>query len=372
MLNTVTIRNFKSYKNATIPLSPLTVLIGANCSGKSNAIESLRLASLFAQGVNLDELNKQFGKGGISRGIGAELYYDTSQPIEICCDVAGSQKTFSIPPLNAKQHYSHDSNEIRAGLFFFSDHATVASESLIHISFLDAHPCEMRDYTQKSNRALATNASNLSAVLYSLCKTPDTKAYLLSFLKNLPEQAITDIRFVVTPRDEVMVRLVETFGGKERITDADLLSNGTLRVLALGAFLLSVPEDSVAVVEEMDNAIHPSRAEMLVAQMLAIASRRKLRILLTSYNPALLDALPHASLPDVVCCYRDTEEGDSRLMRLGDMCKYPELVAQGTLGGLVTRQILDRYLHDTNTPEQEKANALAWLKNLSDGVNAPH
>ena len=45
MLSSFTIQNFKSYRDATLKLAPLTVLIGANASGKSNAIEGLRLLS---------------------------------------------------------------------------------------------------------------------------------------------------------------------------------------------------------------------------------------------------------------------------------------------------------------------------------------
>ena len=50
MLSSVTIENFKSYRKATLKLAPLTVLIGANASGKSNAIEALRLLSWIAEG----------------------------------------------------------------------------------------------------------------------------------------------------------------------------------------------------------------------------------------------------------------------------------------------------------------------------------
>lgn len=34
MLSSFTIENFKSYREATLKLAPLTVLIGANASGK--------------------------------------------------------------------------------------------------------------------------------------------------------------------------------------------------------------------------------------------------------------------------------------------------------------------------------------------------
>lgn len=45
MLTAFTLEDFRSYRQATLPLSALTVLIGANASGKSNAIEGLRLLS---------------------------------------------------------------------------------------------------------------------------------------------------------------------------------------------------------------------------------------------------------------------------------------------------------------------------------------
>ena len=56
MLTAITLENFKSYRHATLPLSPLTVLIGANASGKSNVIEGLRLLSWLAQGQRLSAI----------------------------------------------------------------------------------------------------------------------------------------------------------------------------------------------------------------------------------------------------------------------------------------------------------------------------
>ena len=154
--------------------------------------------------------------------------------------------------------------------------------------------------------------------------------------------------------------------------DADSLSDGTLRVLALAAFLLAAPAGALLVVEELDSGIHPSRVKDLVRQMLSLARQRQVQILLTSHNPALLDALPYDALPDVVCCYRDSTEGDSRLVRLGDLPKYPAIMAQGTLGELVTRQVLDRYLHDTPTADEEKAAALDWLEQLRAATERTH
>jgi len=140
-----------------------------------------------------------------------------------------------------------------------------------------------------------------------------------------------------------MVQLHETFGGKAVPREAALLSDGTLRVLAVAAALLSIPEGSVLIVEEIDNGVHPSRAEKLLSDIQKIARERDLRVLLTTHNPALLDALPLDAVPNTVACYRDPQEGDSRLIRLEELESYPELVAQGSQQGFLTAATLSPF-----------------------------
>lgn len=107
-----------------------------------------------------------------------------------------------------------------------------------------------------------------------------------------------------------------------------------------------------------------TRAGKLIKGVKQIAELRKLRVLLTSHNPALLNALPDESLGDVLCCYRDLDEGDSRIVQLKNMDRYTELVAQGLLGNLMTQGILGRFLKDKTTDDERKDNALSWLDNL--------
>lgn len=242
--------------------------------------------------------------------------------------------------------------------------------NLRNVVFLEPHPEKMRGYSYLKDDVMMEDGNNLSSVLYKICNGDDRykKDQMLKFVRSLPEQDIIEIRFIKTERNDVMVRLVESFGGKESVFDAPVLSDGTLRVLAVGATLLSAPQGSLVVIEEIDNGIHPSRAESLILQIKGIAEARGLRVLLTSHNPALLDAIPDESLGDVLCCYRDPELGDSRIVRLDDLDRFPELMAQGTLGELVTRQVLDRFLKDKTTPEERKQAALSWLMELKNGV----
>ena len=62
MIRKVRVENYKSIANLTLDLGRLTVLIGANGSGKSNILEAIALASAAAQ----DKLDNEFL---ISRGI---------------------------------------------------------------------------------------------------------------------------------------------------------------------------------------------------------------------------------------------------------------------------------------------------------------
>ena len=162
-----------------------------------------------------------------------------------------------------------------------------------------------------------------------------------------------------------MVSLTETFGGSSTPYEAPLLSDGTLRVLAIAAGILSSP-GPVVVIEEIDNGVHPSRAAQLLDQMSRVAKKRNLRVLISSHNPALLDALPDDAVPDVVFCYRDPEDGSSRLTSLSDIPDYPELVAQGTVGHLMTHRIIERFVKERPEPGATKSACACLAERASE------
>jgi len=237
-------------------------------------------------------------------------------------------------------------------------------QALGQILFLDPDPRRMREYSFENETELIGDGRNLSGVLYNLCQDSSRKNEILDFIEALPEQDFQNISFVETPRSEVMLKLTESFGGRDEAWHAPILSDGTLRVLAVGAAVLSAPEGSLIAIEEIDNGVHPSRAGMLLENIQRIAQKRNLRVVLTSHNPALLDSLPEESIPHVVCCYRDPDEGDSRLVRLEDLRKYPDLVARGPLGRLMTRGIIQQYLHEQVDPDAQRKKDREWLESV--------
>ncbi|ACY16591.1 AAA family ATPase [Haliangium ochraceum] len=66
MLLHLSLKNFKSFRKAEIPLGPLTLLVGANASGKSNIRDALRILHGIGLRYSLAEvLGEKYGPGGI-------------------------------------------------------------------------------------------------------------------------------------------------------------------------------------------------------------------------------------------------------------------------------------------------------------------
>lgn len=438
MLTSISLKNFKSYQEASLPLAALTFLIGANASGKSNVLEAIRLLNWLSKGSRLDDIARSIQTGdAVVRGQASDLFrkqdisltlgcrFDNPElqgwdEFEIAIGLVNDQlvvtgenvsgKGQAVPLYQVDGSANPHSDEISVaynnfkrgknkphipcsnrqaifyqietpGRFGANDEesqrvvplvAKLIRETLRNIVFLDPQPSVMRGYAYQKDDQIKEDGQNLSAVLYRISQNQLEKIKLLDFVRSLPEQDITDIQFIKTDRNDVMVRLVESFGQHSRSVDAPLLSDGSLRVLAIGAALLTAPVGALVIIEEIDNGVHPSRAAELVRQLQTVASERQLRILLTSHNPALLDALPDGALGDVTVCYRDQRGGDSRLARLGDLDRYPELVAQGPLGQLMTRRVLDRFVKDRSTPEERQQNALNWIEKLRQATLGEH
>ena len=240
---------------------------------------------------------------------------------------------------------------------------------LSQVQFLDPVPSAMRSGSFPSDDRLREDGRNVSAVLFNLCLSSPQKQQVLEFVRSLPEQDIRDIDFLKGARGDVVVTLEESFGGVSRRFDATQLSDGTLRALAIVAALLSVPPGTLLVIEEIDNGLHPSRAKHLMASIDKLARLRSLRVLITTHNPALVDAVPMSAVPDIVLCYRDPKEGDSRLIRLDERPDYPALVGQHSVGELMTSGQLERAARVIGDPtEARQAQASAFVEQFLAGV----
>ena len=89
MITRIAVEQFKSYRTAALPLAPLTLLIGANASGKTNVIEAVRFLSLLARGRRLDDIFQSVQREDVAiRGTVGDLAYGGSGAFALGCSLS--------------------------------------------------------------------------------------------------------------------------------------------------------------------------------------------------------------------------------------------------------------------------------------------
>ncbi|MBQ1782174.1 MAG: AAA family ATPase [Gammaproteobacteria bacterium] len=216
---------------------------------------------------------------------------------------------------------------------------------LQQIFVFDPIPSHMRDYKPFSDQ-LQADGSNIAGVLAALApeRKVEVEATLTSYLKALPER---DIQRVWTEpvgkfQTDAMLYCQEGWMGYQdgetdsaaHTVDARGMSDGTLRYLAIVTAMLTRQPGSLLVIEEVDNGLHPSRATVLVEMLRTLGKERGIDVVITTHNPALLDAAGAAMVPFITVVHRDNTTGASLLTLLEDIQQLPKLMAAGSLGRL--------------------------------------
>ena len=419
-------QNFKGFDEAALDIShPLTILIGPNGSGKSNAIEGMELLGYLAQGKPLHgitDINRGGNleiRGGLagcpSDGgtftLGCSAIYTKWNPQQLFdyrltvsvkepgvlheSLISSSENLMIFEDAMEDPNILSGSIRIRYNNFarggrkpieaasagrsvlsqysqFAHDHAKIKecnslinafSQRLKALFVFDPQPSRMRTYERIGHSVLLKDGSNLSSVLYALKDYDNARSSLerlLAWIKQIPEEPFEEIDFVTTNLNDVIFVLKTNHG---QIIDARLLSDGTLRSLAVLTALETAKQGSNIVIEEFDNGLHPSRVNVVIEAMLDCCRRNRIRAIVTTHNPATLNALDNEQLDGVHICTRDLETGNNRIFKLLDLPRHEELLESGRLGDLVTRRIVDKYLAP-GFEERRKENTIKWIESL--------
>ena len=229
----------------------------------------------------------------------------------------------------------------------------------------DPNPNLMRSYERVGDIILKRNGSNLSAVLYGLSTGDEdqraTLQRLLEKIRQLPDEPYRKFDFTLTELKDVIFGFQESSGYK---VDARVLSDGTLRTLAILTAFETVAAGSRIVIEEFDNGLHPSRVKVLAEAIAEVAQNRHLQVLVTTHNPATMNFLTREQLEGVVLCTWDDENRSASLVRLYELPRYDEFLERGRLGDLVTRRVVEQYLAPGFEKQRQKK-VLDWLESLS-------
>ncbi|MBD2120097.1 AAA family ATPase [Trichocoleus sp. FACHB-262] len=413
MLKKLILENWKSFRYAELPIDPLTILIGTNASGKSNALEALDFLSRIASGQEIKSAltgDRSIPpiRGGV-QGIAFKPEIPFRLTIQVqgrdeytdylyCIDVETKPKTqlhaeaLKQTRKPSKKHQEflertlfeakvpssqslgitlevHDTpgsqrelefqrvssvlSQIKGFSMDLVESTHIASQALQRIFVLDPIPSMMRDYSPLSE-ALQRDAANIAGVIAALPEQDKShiEATLAAYVRHLPERDIHKVWAEPVGRlhTDAMLYCEESWvpGGEPTVIDARGMSDGTLRFLAILTALLTRPEGSQLVIEEVDNGLHPSRADLLLKMLREIGEQRQIDVLVTTHNPALLNALEPEMIPFVIVTHRDSQTGESKLTPLEDLKNLPKLMASGPLGKLAEQGSIERSLSSAN------------------------
>jgi predicted ATPase len=412
MITKLTLKDWKSYELSYLHIDPLSILIGTNASGKSNALDALLLLNRLASGAMLTSALKGDGaqsavRGGVewaARQPGSvfelgliyradELtdyeYIFEGRVAESRCDLNSEQLTRikyrpgkdgkrksqagnirllrtdacheNSPTIvarlyNEKQGTPRQLSRAHAVLFQLEgqklrqeiqDGISAVIVALRDIFILDPIPSHMRKFSPLSDR-LEADAGNIAGVLAALPRDrqSEIERTLTEYATKLPER---DIRRVYAEtvgkfNSDAMLYCEEHWldEGTPPTVDARGMSDGTLRFLAILTALLTRPQNSLLVIEEVDNGLHPSRARMLLDMLKTVGKQRGVDVLVTTHNPALLDAMGTAMVPFITVANRDPLTGCSVLTLLEDIEQLPKLLAQGPIGHLSSKGLIEK------------------------------
>ncbi len=221
--------------------------------------------------------------------------------------------------------------------------------ALNNIFILNPIPSHMRYFSPLAEK-LANDASNIAGVLAALPDDQRAKveSTLQKYVRALPEKDIQRVwTEKVGPFETDAVLLCEEAWKSDSLptkVDARAMSDGTLRFLAILTALLTLPEQSQLLIEEVDNGLHPSRSDMLIKMLRTVGANRHIDVLASTHNPALLNRLGPDMVPFVVVAHRNPQTGCSDLTLLEDVANLPKLMASGPLGEVTASGALERSL----------------------------
>jgi energy-coupling factor transporter ATP-binding protein EcfA2 len=340
VIETVWFKNLRALQNVEVPLSPLTLLIGANGSGKSTVLDGLHgLSQVVANRTHADPIGEVFrgrwdprrirtnGQDGRIE-IGAVLDGDPQAKFAVRLDATEQPQHSATLVVSGNNGLAQSQAEIKQ---FLASGTVVPLGSCVRLR-LEAEAIGRESYSADERPRLAYDGSGLPSVIAWLAgNEPDHLAAILEGFKRVIPRAL---RFR-TPRKSITIRepmsvLVDgqpLEGTRERKVPADrlevelrgagwvpadLLSEGTLLALALVTALNMPDRPRLVLLDDIDRGLHPT-AQRSIVDLIREAARGT-QVLATTHSPFVLDCVEHESVrvlqvsePGEVACKRLTE-----------------------------------------------------------------
>jgi len=317
-LQSIVIRGFKSIRECSLALRPLTLLIGGNGSGKSNFVQVFGLlhevvagrlqAFVLRQGgpecllhfgqktTNHLEIQLEFGRSGYRLLLAPTQADSLFIEAEICSFSSPGYARPYVEQIGTAQQESQLQMEAsrRPGKVASYVLDSLSSWRVYH--FHDTSPtakvkqlCSIDD-----NAVLREDASNLPAFLWRLRDTaPPQYAQIVATIRHVAP-FFQDFQLRELPRSPDKTRLEWLEKGADTYFNAHSLSDGTLRFICLATLLLQPQLPATVLLDEPELGLHPYAIHVLAG--LLRAASQKTQVIVSTQSVTLVNQFEPADI----------------------------------------------------------------------------
>lgn len=286
MLSRVIIDGYKSIQHTDVELRPINILIGSNGVGKTNFISFFKLINIIYE----QRLHNYTMQNSAER----LFHYGLKQTCELKGYLAFGDNAYEVR-LQARDN----------GSLFIAEERSYYQSSSFNVSNIDESQIKnsstyrdrwLRDYLQSykifhfhdtskgaplrssaninDNRYLKTDGSNLPAFLFMLQeKYPKTLRRIELIIRSVMPY-FGNFSLAPSLLDESQINLQwSDIENNEKYFDANDLSDGSIRFIALATLLLQPTLPKVIIIDEPELGLHPTAIVKLAGMIKSVASR---------------------------------------------------------------------------------------------------
>ena len=286
MLSRVIIDGYKSIQHTDVELRPINILIGSNGVGKTNFISFFKLINIIYE----QRLHNYTMQNSAER----LFHYGLKQTSELKGYLAFEDNAYEVR-LQARDN----------GSLFIAEERSYYQSSSFNVSNIDESQIKnsstyrdrwLRDYLQSykifhfhdtskgaplrssaninDNRYLKTDGSNLPAFLFMLQeKYPKTLRRIeLTIRSVMPYFGNFSLAPSLLDESQINVQWSD-IENNEKYFDANDLSDGSIRFIALATLLLQPTLPKVIIIDEPELGLHPTAIVKLAGMIKSVASR---------------------------------------------------------------------------------------------------
>jgi predicted ATPase len=362
VITSVRLQNWTSFgAEQTAPLEAITVLVGANNSGKSNFLRAFQTVDPGPAALH----RPTSSPATLVRGVIADLpahtiAWDFAGTYDRSANMVESLETVSVDGARVVESAwtpseNRHSLKIRGALRALPGGLVVAPHMVRHLvgnNILAPNDRELlaalmaslyqsglvhlkADVIRQQNplspaATIGSDGSQLAALIARWTLEGSDK---LDEYNDILRRCLPEMKRIHAPpaAQSGQVRLLFEQRDRERF-DASEVSDGVILFAALIAHAVEAPENGLVLIEEPERGLHPRRLVELLDILRTCVEKRKTQFILATHSAALLSLLRDE--PEAILLFRRTDTG-TEIRRLSDVPELAESLTRADPGELL-------------------------------------